>query len=1122
VVATAQEQVLQGILPKVIINKITISNSLENNKLIINLNLIIKETLDNDQFGTWFNQNVIIKYVKVDVFQSTNKDATSILSYSNNMIKTLGTNQFNSLLTDNSLIASGFISSGASFISRETERNRIRNILSSNVTIKTISLRNNSQLNSFSSYPDNDGNLIYEVPYQISYELTQTNPEHLSYFAVSRIDLEKLSQDFNIDYDIAESLEENGKVTSEIVIDSFRVVDTSNIYVDENGQTWDGPVHLSPQNIWRTGDEEGPASANLTLTSVANNKVQDFRNISEIERKIVDFSSLFLSASNITDITKIQSTNFKLSGNDNIFSDLFLSRDYDGVLKFIFGIDFNKALKHFSSLGHLYNTKNSDFKEAAINKSRILKLNIKRRRIENQIDKKISQIKEIQNSNNNYDNEISIISSRDRLSWKDFITISSENGRNFIGEVNLATKEMVSRSIRYFTATDQLFTLQQKINFEGSYQYGVELEVEDGTIKLITDILNILNNSKNSLTRYYNLVSKPTMKKYFLENDNPHLNTLNSDNTRTDIIAHGFDVVTNKISDQLAQQLERQFIRREPWIIEPSVLLYALSLFSAENISEQDKNSFLIILQNYLNPRSGNPTSISKIIELFDYMIVTLERLIKVNKDTSSQINNDLTKKTSSEREVRTFKIKKMFNNFYDSRYSNNMSVDYFSTSKERRASDVGIRQIDAKNFNIRITQEIKKYFDIPSANNDGVPLLPPFFVQINNQPVNLSLNTSTDSYSHISPVRFDLKNYSVITSPLGLSTEDAIRADNASTSQVKSIYQGNIFENMTSLFSEIMQFKLEKNVKLSKRFYPLNNEDGSRSFSITNKQRIIFDLEELWKTYFNCDFLNYNIASTNGQQVSVGPSPPSMASLGNSVANPSIEQPNAEELLKFLTAISIPVIKGTKFDFSERQNIQLFSFLLTDILKNLRNGRYSNSPYYEQKLLNAPYHIKAMAARTTDFLQFLDNYFAYTTFDKAIENKALNYFYFDNIMEIQYLNDFSIDETSEGMINIQNPQWKVLNAEKFLNMRENESILCRLSPYTNPTIGVINDPDIENFIFNKYFILKTPSLNPDTQIQQDYLRIELTNLISLSRELYRSTSTSNTTTNPISNPRGP
>lgn len=145
------------------------------------------------------------------------------------------------------------------------------------------------------------GNKTKQIFFSVRFDLNNAQPEHLAYFVVSFLDIKKLAQDFNLDYDTLNIGKENGKIVSEIVIDDFDIVGKSFVFFDPDNKIWTGPVHLLPDGTWRSKSEEQPDSLNLLREIVINNKIQDFRNIEEIQKLIFDF----------------QGINSKLRGNSN-------------------------------------------------------------------------------------------------------------------------------------------------------------------------------------------------------------------------------------------------------------------------------------------------------------------------------------------------------------------------------------------------------------------------------------------------------------------------------------------------------------------------------------------------------------------------------------------------------------------------------------------------------------------------------------------------------------------------------------------------------------------------------------------------------------------------------------
>ena len=122
------------------------------------------------------------------------------------------------------------------------------------------------------------------------------------------------------------------------------------------------------------------------------------------------------------------------------------------------------------------------------------------------------------------------------------------------------------------------------------------------------------------------------------------------------------------------------------------------------------------------------------------------------------------------------------------------------------------------------------------------------------------------------------------------------------------------------------------------------------------------------------------------------------------------------------------------------------------------------------------------MLFRSSDrFIPFLRNSINYTDFDTAIENRALNYLYFENTMRIEYLDSFGASSelaqtqyfSTSTPTEVSNPVWKTLNQRVYDLIGAERSIFCRLVPYENSNLRIIADKDIVESAYDKYFILE-------------------------------------------------
>ena len=175
----------------------------ESEQLQIKLDFVVKEKFDNSLLGSWFGNQDFMKYLKVGIIQSKNKDLT--LEIIKNSIPFL---EYQKTLQD---------------------KNQIRNLsLSELITDfspdrRFLNIEGTVQ-NKFTSIIDNDGNQIYDITFSTSFILRGTNPQHLAYFAVSYLDVETMIKDYNMDVDTTFFKSLHGPLTSQLVIDEGKTL----------------------------------------------------------------------------------------------------------------------------------------------------------------------------------------------------------------------------------------------------------------------------------------------------------------------------------------------------------------------------------------------------------------------------------------------------------------------------------------------------------------------------------------------------------------------------------------------------------------------------------------------------------------------------------------------------------------------------------------------------------------------------------------------------------------------------------------------------------------------------------------------------------------------------------
>jgi hypothetical protein len=1109
VAATTQEEILSSILPKVVIDKITLANS-SVNKLNVTVNLTVKETLDNDLLGTWFDDINLKKYILLDVVQSTDAEVTRALSFSNDMIQLC--NSTRTLKPEDKKVKA------LAYLTKETQIKNLKTLLDKKTTRKIISLSKDSdgdnKITKYSSYDNEDGKRIYEIPFRADFVVDTLQPQHLAYFVVASLDLQSICRDFNIDYDVMESLEENGRTYSEIVIEDSQVAGYSYVYSDEQGEIWDGPVHQSNNGVWKTGDDETASSRTLTKTTITNTKIEDFRNVPDIQKKVFDFSRL---ETVLSGITKIQSTDTNSSNEpksvfssvnreyvyldsfnkkETVFSDMYLSRNSDGDIKFMFGLDFNSILKKNSSLSNLFNSKNKRFKDDAIKNTKLATIKILRRRIKNNI--KVDSQKadyDLEKFDINEPDDLVVMSSD--ISWKNLNNINNKRGS--LREVDIEMGQEYE-SIRYFTGIDKLFS---EIT-DGLYQYGIELEIEDGTIEFVKERLNALELSKREIEQYYNEVSMPSIKKFLAENVNPHIKSPNEYSARSALVNPGYDILSNRFSRQLVDKMIRKYSRNPssaPWVAPVAVFVDVLDLFSESVATNSERRKLIRTIFSYLNPNSGNPSSILKAVELFDYLISSIFKATGLTPDVA--VGSSSTKPSSSGKSKSNFKIQKYFNSIVDSNVSKKYGLDYLSTTSRSIDSVDGLTVLSSEVLFKRVENETLKFFDKINPNlNFTNPA----------SSLKLSGNIQQNSFSYITPTRIDLPAKSVILSKnLEILDNKVSRKRDV---KKESLYdQGGQWENALSIQSEMLSGKLST----GNRFSPSVSKSTKKSkisgiadprLNNSKEREAINKITELLSEHGSVVIEPVEIESQLQDDGTLLLRTVSKANKFSQITDDKItnkleeikettstdENKGSTGLSGFLAALSSGTVRdkktnsGHKAKTAARNPSKVGLGSKPDFVKNIlqtspdtlssngANVAGFKSPMSAEKFSKIPNQIRALLVNSSDIRPEIKNSLNYNDFGNLINSRVNNHFHYEMIMEIQYLSGFeTLDGTKEP--NVARPIWKTFTKQVNDSFGDGKELLCRLKSYENLDLSIDANKDAHDSAYDKYFIIKTKKM---------------------------------------------
>lgn len=471
--------------------------------------------------------------------------------------------------------------------------------------------------------PESERNMM-----KISFQKNDTfkNSEkipHLSYYAFCFLDLESLAESLGV-ANIPNFIPTYGPVAGENVISNGRVKTTSHVFYvtspfpkELSGTFWTGPVmknakdkYFSARWAKRKVDKRGTiknylVSSNppldLERIEVDNTKIQDFRLLREIPNFNID-----LRPSNFSPLIIEGKDNFdnSIENPDTYISNAFLTRDMKNQCMFIFEFDYENTLIKESKFGKiLTNPFVSKKTKQKINLySKITNLQIIRRQVETArgYNKLSSVTLGISRSELNPETQIIVETSSDQSnnntlkktkSYAPSKAFVGSKRKKLIGSImELPSVKNSPSQTKTIAVTDASITELT----DGTYQYGVKIQMEDGSIRFLNERLKRLETIRGYLVGYYNLIQIPP-KSY---------QTINSVKEYYDLIFARRKVRGKRNRANIAEKREINVLRRElgilignlkaneilyPWIIAPAYLVDTLESISDFSYSSKPK-----------------------------------------------------------------------------------------------------------------------------------------------------------------------------------------------------------------------------------------------------------------------------------------------------------------------------------------------------------------------------------------------------------------------------------------------------------------------------------------------------------------------------------------------------
>ena len=1040
------------------------------------IDVSIKEKLDNDLIGEWFREQGFQKYLKIWVVGTTSEKLISLFSQSQKMINFASEGTQGGGWSDEE-VQQIFEATGKSTIS-EAYAYVLQNI---HTTVLSASVDSLGGIDAVSSptVTDSDGNTIKDYVYRVSFNIN-SQPKNFSVFAVSYLDLKTMKEDYELDFNEGTLDNQNGKVVSEHVIRNSDVVSESIVYMlsegEDSGKVWTGPVHQPSPGKYMSGSTPLPESKRLDRITVANTKVQDFRQVDEIYKYQIPANDLKEVG---FEKNKVILSNDKIYAEENNihFTDLWLSRDSNGASRFMFGVDVVSLVRHNSLFGNLL-MEGSHIVESVASKTKIKNLKVLRKRVKsyrtlNKLGIPV-QAEVLFDKKEPYEALI--------ISGSNFSEL--EEASNNLATVREANP-VVSNSpvgMKYYTVHDK----QISNITDGLYQYGVEFEIEDGAAKHLEATLSELLQIRRELSEYLLHANKLGMTKQILEINDPHI-----DDTRerraSGLSSRGhYDPTTNRFTERFIDFCEETYSEDNyPWIEAP--VRYNSALADIKGSSEI--SNFSRTMSKMMAPQSGTPKGIMAVMDLYDKLIAAYNNLV------GKSVYSGMRTKASNISFSKTYWFK---NDLFDSNVTKMSGFDYLSDIAEKEKSKKryedsmpmseyaelaygnrqsrGLKMVDGGYWQNRIDTEILKYFrdrnpdltittgdktytDSPVVSKSSFGFLSPSYVISSGDAYSLTLDREYDYYSKINLGLLESNRTSTV--PLDNTTSDTKQTDDEKIEQSRyaSIFADlNVTVQPMPSYDSQLPSALDRKVLIDslggceeRQLDPVDPYPAWTESSDGSVKTIYSEDEDYKYGYSNSNFVDF-FKKTSQFLFDNDSVAGSMPLISSDSINRTIDNFDLNNGNNFLDLI--------------QTNVQKRNAIANSV------GAASGSSASEV-ITQLPIQIKSLVLSKNN--STIPNIVLDSNMDPFIDWKAsakfvLNY---EFLASIERFDGFKDDYDNPSAV--KSERWVPLT-EEYYRQASGKELLCRIKQYNCHAIGIVARKEISAPIYDKYFLLTPPS----------------------------------------------
>jgi len=920
-----------------------------------------------------------------------------------------------------------------------------------------------------------------------------------------------------------------GLVESKTLFNNGNLLNESIILKTQSGIIYNGPAHNHDSGVWMTGAEHTEKSVNLSHEIVPDHRIEDLR-ATEALRGI---SSLSFKR---RDLDKIKNSLMKryVKKNRNLlkeipessyFSNILLSTDHFGNSLFSFSVNTGGSTEGLFSDRCLFPNLIRQIPGDINNLFKIKKIDLLRRRVKEQsknLNLYFQDDDEYQRGN--FRNNNSRMFKNQLTPWdknnSDETVICRTDGDTDVasmksGAVDSLNLNKIRRvldnvpDVTFFTGVDT----DIKYKGVGNYQYGVEIEVEDGTVRFLTNVLTDLISSKSLLDSYYRLLTSPR----------PCCSA------------------STKISDLKGLAHVEYYNANSGSMVSAIVniesyykLLTGNSLESLLSVSSSASG----ILFGMLKPETGSIEGVNVIIDFLNQLITIVSSSLDISSTALASYEKNLNQNENSgtrlhkNQSTKTFKIKHYFTNDVSSALEFlQPGVEYVMTNERQQYNSdyiieknrqehsgrfetnktAGLNIISTDDYGKRATDEVKRDFD-RSENKLTM-------AEVSGKTIAKNVSVDETKYTYLSP--------KVITT-VGGSGDESFVFDFSKTIETKDLMKSAV---------NILNSKFSRGIKNTpkKAEVVVKNRDDELQSKLELVE-MIDGLNNFLNNHSNCSISR--ASNTNNYKRAPWRSNASAASAETAnllfskivsknsdmeIANPKLSDQEEEGKATFATNTTTSIgpsdLKTGNHSFNIFGNIALKEFKSqkakkdvpvgiknydlkhnNNILSKTKEQMLKDNPLtgeaaFDKIVKKMPNQIKSLffhsqSSSKNNFeasgnssgryikkqstSKISESFFKPESKDPMLNSDTFFDFYnkYLNLVCIKVLTGYKV---IGGKYCMNSPIWSDMDQKLFLRIgSSNSEFICKVEPYENDLLGTGQIKKMNLPIYNRYFIVKS------------------------------------------------